>query len=301
MLIVNQAFSFSAFRPGLARAEELDSPGLCLWPAISCPPRAHGPTGFPFSPIPLEYAPDRCRRALWSCSVHHGPGAPVAGAISPPCAANNTWCTQLTTVVIPRCERMRGDPGCWCGNHDPVHYCAICMSNPTDNQTTPDQTASATAGHSDFHVACNAYEALINGTATTTSSSSSSSTTPTASASAAPANQGGDKVPIAPIIGGVVGGVVGLVLIGGLIWVTSLWIKEKNRNNSNQDIAPSSVSYMGSEHKSPMGYAAPYPHTSMNHYSSPGHISPLPNVGYTNNAEPMNPGAPMGPGPQQNV
>ncbi|QRV96598.1 hypothetical protein RhiJN_24616 [Ceratobasidium sp. AG-Ba] len=198
----------------------------------------------------------------------------VAGAISPPCAANNTWCTQLTSVVIPRCERMRGDPGCWCGNHDPVHYCAICMSNPTDNQTTPDQTASATAGHSDFHVACNAYESLINGTATTTTSSSSSSTTPTASASAVSSNQNDDKVPIAPIIGGVVGGV---------------------------DIAPSSVSYMGSEHKSPMGYAAPYPHTSMNHYSSPGHISPLPNVGYTNNAEPMNPGAPMGPGPQQNV
>ncbi|CCO35316.1 hypothetical protein BN14_09433 [Rhizoctonia solani AG-1 IB] len=73
----------------------------------------------------------------------------VAGAISPPCAANSSWCQQLTTVVIPRCERLRGDPGCWCGNHDPVHYCAICMSSPSDNQTTPDQMQAATAGHNE--------------------------------------------------------------------------------------------------------------------------------------------------------
>ncbi|KAF8606268.1 hypothetical protein BDV93DRAFT_604763 [Ceratobasidium sp. AG-I] len=212
----------------------------------------------------------------------------VAFAISPPCA-NTTYCVALTTVVVPRCERLRGDPGCWCGNHDPLHYCAICMSNPT-NGTTPDQTQSATAGHNAFHVACSAYEELINGTATvSTSSSSVESSTAAASATAVSAS-GGDtkeKTPIGPIIGGAVGGVVGLALVFGLVYLIALMIK---RNNNNNAIAPSSVSHMSSE---PMSYgkiAAPYPTPSIIQYSSPGHVSPNPH-GYNHSAEPMNPGA----------
>ncbi|KAG8682837.1 hypothetical protein FRC08_014697 [Ceratobasidium sp. 394] len=213
----------------------------------------------------------------------------VAFAISPPCASNNTYCQQLTGTVIPRCERLRGDPGCWCGNHDPLHYCAICMSNPTDNQTTADQTQAASAGHAAFHVACNAYEELINGTASTTSSaqSSTASSTLLPSATAASSNSGENKVPTGVIVGGVVGGVLGLVAVLGIIYIISLLIK---RNNRQHDIAPSSVSYMGSENKSPIGFGAPYPHASMTHYGSPGHVSPVPQVGYNSNMpEPMNP------------
>ncbi|KAH7335965.1 hypothetical protein B0J17DRAFT_60222 [Rhizoctonia solani] len=60
----------------------------------------------------------------------------VAFAISPPCAANSSWCQQLTQVVIPRCQRLRGDPGCWCGNHDPLHVCSSALpmaSQPTNS------------------------------------------------------------------------------------------------------------------------------------------------------------------------
>jgi len=221
----------------------------------------------------------------------------VAFAISPPCA-NLTYCVELTTVVIPRCEMLRGDPGCWCGNHDPLHYCAICMSNPTTNQTTADQTQAATAGHTAFHVACNAYESLINGTASTSASAAGSSTA-TPSATAAPSTDGGSsqKTPIGPIIGGAVGGVVGLALVFGLVYLISLMIK---RNNSQNNVAPSSVSYMSSEPLSYGKVASPYPTPSIAHYSSPGHVSPNPH-GYNHSAEPMNPNVnPLGyPQPPQ--
>ncbi|KAG9105552.1 hypothetical protein FRC07_009197, partial [Ceratobasidium sp. 392] len=142
----------------------------------------------------------------------------VAFAISPPCA-NYTYCQQLTVTVIPRCERLRGDPGCWCGNHDPLHYCAICMSSPTDNQTTADQMQAASGGHSAFHVACNAYEEWINGTSViaTSSISPSTSSTPAATPTAITSTGGSDKVPTGTIVGAAVGGALGLVAIAGLI------------------------------------------------------------------------------------
>ncbi|KAG8744468.1 hypothetical protein FRC10_010138 [Ceratobasidium sp. 414] len=209
----------------------------------------------------------------------------VAFAISPPCV-NNTYCQLLTGTV----------------------YCAICMSNPTDNQTTADQTQAASAGHagecvlaaspsaltprvlvSAFHVACNAYEELINGTASTTSMAQSSTAPPTVSptASAAASNAGGNKVSTGTIVGGVVGGVLGLVAVLGIIYIISLLIKRSNQ----PEVSRSSVSYMGSENKSPIGYNAPYPHASMTHYGSPGHVSPLiPQPGYNGGMpEPMNP------------
>ncbi|CUA70465.1 hypothetical protein RSOLAG22IIIB_04203 [Rhizoctonia solani] len=210
----------------------------------------------------------------------------VAFAISPPCAANSTWCQQLTSVVVPRCERLRGDPGCWCGNHDPVHYCAICMSSPSDNQTTPDQTQAATAGHAAFHVACNAYEELINGTASTTSSTSmlsTSSQSPTATAVSA---SSGNKVPIGPVVGGVVGGVVGLALVVGIIYLLAIVLKKSDRRS---DVRPSSVSYISTEHKSPNLYAHPYPQLPASYPGpAPGHISPH-NSNYVPAPEPMNP------------
>ncbi|KAF8593144.1 hypothetical protein BDV93DRAFT_566740 [Ceratobasidium sp. AG-I] len=75
----------------------------------------------------------------------------VGSAISPPCA-NTDSCISLVTDVIPACEKLGGDPGCWCANHDALHNCAMCMISPTDNQTTTDQTEAAAAGHSDPEV-----------------------------------------------------------------------------------------------------------------------------------------------------
>ncbi|KAJ1305788.1 hypothetical protein OPQ81_010518 [Rhizoctonia solani] len=193
---------------------------------------------------------------------------------------------QLTQVVIPRCERLRGDPGCWCGNHDPVHYCAICMSNPADNQTTPEQTQAATAGHNAFHVACNAYEEYINGTASTTSTSMISTTSQTPAATAVSATSNNNKTPVGPIVGGVVGGVVGLALVVGIIYLLAILLK---RNDRRSEVRPSSVSYMSSEHKSPNMYATPYPQLPASYPGqAPGHISPH-NNNYVPPPEPMNP------------
>ncbi|KAF8601077.1 acetyl-CoA synthetase-like protein [Ceratobasidium sp. AG-I] len=87
----------------------------------------------------------------------------VASAISPSCA-NLDSCIDLVTTVIPKCDQLGRDPGCWCANHDALHNCAMCMISPTDNQTTADQTEAAAAGHSGFHAACDAYAEIVNGT-----------------------------------------------------------------------------------------------------------------------------------------
>ncbi|KAF8598379.1 hypothetical protein BDV93DRAFT_512593 [Ceratobasidium sp. AG-I] len=87
----------------------------------------------------------------------------VASAISPPCA-NTDSCINLVTLVIPDCEGRGGDPGCWCANHDALHDCAMCIISSTNNQTTANQTEAAAAGHSGFHVACDAYAEIVNGT-----------------------------------------------------------------------------------------------------------------------------------------
>ncbi|KAH7335964.1 hypothetical protein B0J17DRAFT_60239 [Rhizoctonia solani] len=167
------------------------------------------------------------------------------------------------------------------------------MSSPADNQTTPDQMQAANAGHSAFHVACNAYEEIINGTAATTSSTSMLSTSSeTPSATAVSSNSGDNKVPIGPIVGGVVGGVVGLALVVGIIYLLAIMLKKNDRRS---EVRPSTVSYMSSEHKSPNMYATPYPQLQ-GHYPgpAPGHISPH-NSTYVPGPEPMNPmtGAPQ--------
>ncbi|KAF8684084.1 hypothetical protein RHS04_01690 [Rhizoctonia solani] len=212
----------------------------------------------------------------------------VAGAISPPCAANTTWCQQLTEVVVfLDANACVGTPGAGVviTTHF-MYYCAICMSSPSDNQTTADQMQAATAGHNAFHVACNAYEQLINGTAvvTSTSSSTSPATSETSTPTAVSSNSGDNKVPIGPIVGGVVGGVVGLALVVGIIYLLAIVLKKNDRTS---EVRPSNVSYLSSEHKSPNLYAAPYPQLPASYPGpAPGHISP-----HNNNyiPEPMNP------------
>lgn len=152
------------------------------------------------------------------------------------------------------------------------------MSSPTNNQTTADQTQSATAGHAAFHVACNAYEELINGTATTTTSSSSIEPTSTSMTSALPthatAGDSAQKTPIAPIIGGVVGGVVGLALILATVYLISLWLKKKEQGRIHGSGIPSNISRRSSEPMSYTHLAAPYPNPSLARNYSPGQVSP---------------------------
>ncbi|CAE6350224.1 unnamed protein product [Rhizoctonia solani] len=188
----------------------------------------------------------------------------VPGAQMPASAWRYVVGTIMPWFSINKVEQ---DPGCWCGNHNPVHYCAVCMANPTDNQTTPTQTEAATAGHNAFHIACNAYESYINSTDTM---SPTSPVSPTASAAHDSPNE--SKVLVGPIVGGIVGGIVGLALVAGIIYLLSVRLK---RNDHRHDVRPSSVSIFSSENKNSTVYASPYPQLPASYpVPVPGHISP---------------------------
>ncbi|KAG9082995.1 hypothetical protein FRC06_004740, partial [Ceratobasidium sp. 370] len=186
----------------------------------------------------------------------------IQGAISSACNATDS-CVQFVNNVIPRCQRLQGDPGCWCGNHDPLHFCAICMSNPTDNRTSPDQTAAAIEGHQRYHTVCNAWEAALNASAsaatiynTATATASIGQASPTISA----ASSSGSKTPIGAIVGGAVGG--GVVLIIAIL-VLLYWMRRRD----DRTLRPSSVSL----------FSAPVA-PSGRPYS--GYTSPAPQMGY---------------------
>lgn len=154
----------------------------------------------------------------------------IRDAISPTCSSLAD-CRTFNDEVVPRCQRLQGDAGCWCGNHNPLHNCAICMSSPSDTTTTPDQMAAALGGHTDYHTACNAFEKLLNSTSSAVSGTGTATPGPSASAS----SDSGSKAPIGAIVGGVVGGVVALIIA---ILVLVLW----RRNRKRETVGPSSVS-----------------------------------------------------------
>jgi len=159
----------------------------------------------------------------------------VVGAISSPTCSATSNCTGLI-MQIPECLRFAGDPSCWCSTtvSNPLHYCAICMSSPTDNTTTPDQTQAALTGHQNYHIGCNAYEAYLNGTSTTTSSSTTSSSASSASSSVYTtptqvAIVSSPKSVSAGTIGGVVvGGLVGLALISAVVILLYRYMQNKH-------------------------------------------------------------------------
>ncbi|KAG8935216.1 hypothetical protein FRC01_005472 [Tulasnella sp. 417] len=72
---------------------------------------------------------------------------------------------QLANSVVPRCLQLEGTAGCWCTLHDPIHYCGNCMSSPTDDTTTPDQSQAAMEGHANYHLGCSAYQAYLDASA----------------------------------------------------------------------------------------------------------------------------------------
>jgi len=148
----------------------------------------------------------------------------VYDSVSSPTCNATAYCTEFVTKSVPRCITLQGTAGCWCTLHDPLHYCAICMSNPTDNTTTPDQTQLATASHADYHKGCGAWIAYINATATggTLSSSSvpssslasSASTSSTALASTSSSKSSNTGA----IVGAAIGGIAGLILLLALLF-----------------------------------------------------------------------------------
>ncbi|QRV96620.1 SKG6 domain protein [Ceratobasidium sp. AG-Ba] len=224
----------------------------------------------------------------------------IQGAISPACEKFDD-CETFVNTVVPRCQTLRGDPGCWCGNHDPLHYCAICMSNPTNNQTTADQTAAAIDGHSKYHQLCNAYSASLNATASAGASSTASGTSGQSSPSVSSESGGGSKTPIGAIVGGAVGGVAVLLITALVLFC---WLRSRKEENR---IKPSSVSlfsapasslagrpYSGYDHSQPQspppqmkynaGYAPPaVPYNGTGVYSPP----PTSNTSYSKYPEPM--------------
>ncbi|CAE7086361.1 unnamed protein product [Rhizoctonia solani] len=177
----------------------------------------------------------------------------IQGAISEPCKAND-YCQTFTSEVVPRCQRLQGDAGCWCGNHNPLHFCAICMSNPTDNQTTPDQMQSALAGHTDYHAACTIFETLLNSSSTAVGSATSTAT----SAASTGSSNSGSKAPIGAIVGGAVGGVVALIIA---ILVFVLW----RRNRRKEAVGPSSVSIFSGDRTSTLVNQQPRPYSGYSH------------------------------------
>ncbi|KAG8679312.1 hypothetical protein FRC09_019052, partial [Ceratobasidium sp. 395] len=207
-------------------------------------------------------------------STNYGPQLTAAaleiqGAISDACQSTDA-CKTFEGSVIPRCQKLQGDPGCWCGNHDPLHFCAICMSNPTDNRTSPDQTAAAIQGHQQYHVTCNAWEAALNASASATgATNTASATNGQSSATITSAPSGGSKTPIGAIVGGVVGG--GMALIIGIL-VLVYWMKQRKSDR----IRPSSVSLFSAPASSVgrpfSGYSSPQPQTQMGY--APGYSAP---------------------------
>ncbi|KAG8909033.1 hypothetical protein FRB99_000136 [Tulasnella sp. 403] len=160
------------------------------------------------------FAPRQTMDQLWNGYNITAESLRVRDAISKPTCNATTACLDFTGKVIPKCLSLQGSPGCWCAYPDELHYCAICMSNPTDNTTTPQQTQDATEGHANYHKGCGAYQAFLNASASgllTSSAHATSSYLPTASA--APSNSGSSHLNSGALAGIIVGGVVGVAII----------------------------------------------------------------------------------------
>ncbi|KAG8935215.1 hypothetical protein FRC01_005471 [Tulasnella sp. 417] len=112
-------------------------------------------------PLPAALRPRAIVDEIWGNVNITASVLEVYNAISHPTCNATDYCVQLADTVVPRCLQLEGTAGCWCTLHDPVHYCAICMSSPTDNTTTPDQSQAATEGHAHYHLGCVAYQAYL--------------------------------------------------------------------------------------------------------------------------------------------
>ncbi|KAG9020025.1 hypothetical protein FS837_008656, partial [Tulasnella sp. UAMH 9824] len=177
----------------------------------------------------------------------------VYNSISHPTCNATDYCVQLTTNVVPRCLQLQGTAGCWCTLHDPIHYCAICMSNPTDNTTTPDQTQAATEGHANYHKGCAAWQAYLNasaaGSLSTTQPPSTSAPLPTITPDQSNSGSSHSSVSTGAIVGIAIGGVCFLAVV---VAATVLIMKCLN-NNANRAARPAVIAGGNHEKQMPMG------------------------------------------------
>ncbi|KAG8936891.1 hypothetical protein FRC03_008617 [Tulasnella sp. 419] len=206
----------------------------------------------------------------------------IQGAISSPTCNATENCQTFVNQVVPLCLNLKGEAGCWCGNHNPLHYCALCMSNPTDNSTSPDQTQDATNGHTNYHRACGVYGEFLNSKGT---SISSNAPTGTAGASSSGSSSGTNAGTIA---GAVVGGVVGLAIVVGIIFLVYRRQKQKEHKLNSGTSVYSEPKYGLAGPPSSVGSPPPHmtgqtPPPGFNQYmappTSPGYTNT--SVGYT--------------------
>ncbi|KAG8935214.1 hypothetical protein FRC01_005470 [Tulasnella sp. 417] len=176
----------------------------------------------------------------------------VYNAISQPTCNATDYCVQLAENVVPRCLQLQGTAGCWCTLHDPIHYCAICMSSPPDNTTTPDQTQAATEGHANYHRGCSAYQAYLNASAAGSLSTSQPPTTsaPLPTVTQGQSNSGSSKsVSTGAIVGIAIGGICFLAVVIAATVITWKCLK----NQADRQARPAALPHGASEKQMPMG------------------------------------------------
>ncbi|KAG9019447.1 hypothetical protein FRB90_002270 [Tulasnella sp. 427] len=239
----------------------------------------------------------------------------IRDSISSPTCNSTTYCQEFVTEVIPQCMRMQGTAGCWCTLHDPLHYCAICMSSPTDNTTTADQTQAAVEGHTNYHRGCAAYQAYLNASASGSISSSATSTSaplPTSTTNQQNSGSSHSALSTGAIVGIAVGGAALIALIAAATFLIGRCLKNQglrearpvtvaaggSNNEKRQDSMPMGdpvrvTSYYGGTdmgdkipntppppmpyQNQPMGTPLPYQSQPFNPHQSM--YSPVPNTG----------------------
>ncbi|KIO30429.1 hypothetical protein M407DRAFT_224390 [Tulasnella calospora MUT 4182] len=156
----------------------------------------------------------------------------IRDAISSPTCTANSYCQTFMNDTIPRCMKLQGTAGCWCTLHDPLHYCAICMSSPADNTTTSDQTQAAAEGHKNYHLGCAAYQNYLNASAAGSLSSSAPLPTGTSANQTDDHDDHGHGMSTGAIVGIAVGGVAFLVIIGAATFLIHRCLKNQSERNA---------------------------------------------------------------------
>ncbi|KIO30435.1 hypothetical protein M407DRAFT_224400 [Tulasnella calospora MUT 4182] len=188
----------------------------------------------------------------------------VYNAISQPTCNATDYCVQLATTVVPTCLKNQGTAGCWCTLHDPIHYCAICMSSPTDNTTNPDQTQAATEGHTNYHRGCSAWQAFLNASAAGSLSTSQppSTSAPLPTITQDQANTGSSKSTVST--GAIVGIAIGGICFIAVVVAATIIIWKCLKNQADRAARPAVLAGATNE-KGPMTMGDPVRVT--NYYS----------------------------------
>ncbi|KAG9051506.1 hypothetical protein FS837_006682 [Tulasnella sp. UAMH 9824] len=102
----------------------------------------------------------------------------IQSAISTPTCSARETCIDFVSTEIPTCLQANGAASCWCSPSSPLLDCAGCMSHPTDESTSFDQTEAATKGILAYQAGCQAYAAYLSGSTTLSSAATATSASP---------------------------------------------------------------------------------------------------------------------------